>query len=804
MRFLGIGLRGVMLCMLLLFALLVSGNVTLAQTTYTTDDNLAHFTSGIGSYATLDHFASSDGCTTAPFTPSSAELGGGNACRVYNGTLTGNGLSDGNNWILASFPSAVSTIVVFPSIDHYGSAYDGYQYTIYGSNDGVNWTFLFDAAQVSTAGEPFTLVESSGTPPSTVNNILSGGAGPGGQIGYIAKFTFDTAYQFYAFGASTVAFAQGNADQELDAVGTPGQTIVGTPATPGQPQTFTFNGNEGTLDIYTAIIPNIDDNLGNSGSIPIITTNAVAPTSPNQLWANSPLATATCIPLVSAGGNCAPKLEVCASSSTDTSPTGAKCPFDSTGAQDVLNSELFDPVTPITPLNLVGNPGVVALNDTQACPFAQQGNLPIPACPTNGSKFFDGPGEHKIVHGTSNSYYYYVQGILAAKTDTSGFGNYNGWVRGNATGGVHVPLKAMPPATPNPNPTGFYPSPIDYSAYIVLPSAAAAPDPTLPPFTFPPSTATTGTVVFSNNTTVGSTVISSGISTNGSTCGNVTNPATGRVTPADSAYAFPVDAALGQLAEGTYNLFYETEDCNRTAERQFSYGLGVDPNFPGVNAWLTSYKSLTFMVDNTPPTTSISNPVAGTIYAANSAVPASFLCNDGVGSGVLPIGFCTGKNANGTVVPLNGNVDTAPTGGILTPKTFTITSSDNVGNLSAPRSVSYNVSCLYAKNTFSPSTLVRGKNFTLTASATDCTSSWQALTINVVLTGPMGLSCASKSQTLVNKLTLPIPPGTSPSFTFGPFSVPKTACVGNYTFTTTTSNKGTVVFIYTQQFNVTQ
>jgi hypothetical protein len=141
-----------------------------------------------------------------------------------------------NNWILATFPTAVSTIVVFPNIDHFGAAYDGYQYTIQGSNDLVTWTPLFDATGVSAMGEPFTLTGHTGTPPSTVNNVSvcnattypvvcpSGGAGPLGNVGYIAYFAFGTAYKYYVFGASTVAAGNNpspNTDQELSAVGTP-------------------------------------------------------------------------------------------------------------------------------------------------------------------------------------------------------------------------------------------------------------------------------------------------------------------------------------------------------------------------------------------------------------------------------------------------------------------------------------------------------------------------------------------------------------------------------------------------------
>src|SRR5712664_468330 len=241
----------------------VDGLELQTQTMYTNDTNIADFTSDISMYATFSNFSNADGCATSPFTPTSAELAGPNACRVYTGTLSA-GLPAGNNWILATFPSPVSSIVVFPNIDHFGSPYDGYQYQIYGSNnygsEFPTWAPLFDATSVNGTGEPFTLGTFTGTAPSSVNNVLTPGAGPGGTVGYIAQFQFGTAYQYYALGASTVAFAQGNPDQELSAVGatssftTPPQTL-----TEGQTNNVTFtDGNKinQNVVIQSAILGN--------------------------------------------------------------------------------------------------------------------------------------------------------------------------------------------------------------------------------------------------------------------------------------------------------------------------------------------------------------------------------------------------------------------------------------------------------------------------------------------------------------------------------------------------------------------
>lgn len=198
-------------------AVLLAGPLASA-TSYTADPNLADFTGQVCSscYATLSNFNSGD--TASPYTPTSAMVAAG--LRVYNlGASTPvPGLSGSNNWILATFASAQSSIMVLPNIDHFGSSYDGYQYQIYGSNDGTTWTALFDATSVSGASEPFTLGSSTGTAPTWVNNVLTPGAGPGGTVGYEAGFNFGSAYTEFAFGASTVGGAGGNTEQELSAV----------------------------------------------------------------------------------------------------------------------------------------------------------------------------------------------------------------------------------------------------------------------------------------------------------------------------------------------------------------------------------------------------------------------------------------------------------------------------------------------------------------------------------------------------------------------------------------------------------
>jgi hypothetical protein len=195
-------------------------------TTYTQDPNIADFTSQIVEYSTLSNFSMGD-ASPSPFTPTSAELAT-NGFRAWSGgTVVG---LTGTNWIVATFSSPQANIVVFPNIDHLGAAYDGYQYTIYGTNSATFpiWTPLFDAVTVTGAGEPFTLGTFTGTAPTSVNNIVNGGCGEG-CVGYEATFNFSQAYQFYAFGASTAGVNGGNIDQELSGVGTvpePGSLLL--------------------------------------------------------------------------------------------------------------------------------------------------------------------------------------------------------------------------------------------------------------------------------------------------------------------------------------------------------------------------------------------------------------------------------------------------------------------------------------------------------------------------------------------------------------------------------------------------
>ena len=223
-------MKNIVLRIALLAAVVALGVAPMAHAQiYLNDTDVTKFTGPITSYATFSNFTSTEGTALPPsFTPTTTELNT-YGYRVFGGNLSGDGLSPSNNWIEAAFLNPVSTIVVFPSMDHFGSAYDGYQYTIAGRNDGdTSWTVLFDATSVNGSQEPFTLGTFTNTQPLFVNNVNSGpcyvnSSGNQNCVGYEAFFDFGKAYKYYAFGASTVALGNNpspNPDQELSAVGT--------------------------------------------------------------------------------------------------------------------------------------------------------------------------------------------------------------------------------------------------------------------------------------------------------------------------------------------------------------------------------------------------------------------------------------------------------------------------------------------------------------------------------------------------------------------------------------------------------
>jgi hypothetical protein len=333
----------------------VGSQIAQGQTTYTSDNNIAHFTAGVSgtsatTYATFSHYTTIQGpqppCVSTEggtFTPDPAELAT-YGCRVVGGTLTGTGLSTtptGQNWIEATFPSPVSAIMVFPNIDHFGSPFDGFQYSIAGTNDDTEtptWTMLYDATSVNGTGEPFTLggTSAGSTAPWAVNNVLtpqSIGIDPGCTatatpcaVGYIAQFQFGTAYKHYAFGASTEAINAGNLDQELSAVRS-GEIITQTLLGNGAVNSFVFP----FVKTYNVIYP--ADVSITSGTTMTILANDLSQTACNsqvvtvQLVGGSPTtppAGSNCTTYTNLNGESAIFDVVCAVGTA--TPSSSQCP----------------------------------------------------------------------------------------------------------------------------------------------------------------------------------------------------------------------------------------------------------------------------------------------------------------------------------------------------------------------------------------------------------------------------------------------------------------------------------------------
>jgi predicted secreted protein len=197
-------------------------------TIYSNDPTLSDFTDTVTEYAT---FINGGNLFNGSNIPTSAILNAVNYPRVvvFNGTID------------VSFTSATANIVVFDNIDHLGYGWDVFQYKISGSNDGTNFTPLFDPQAVNEPNIPntnaaFTLQAWSGTAPTLLNNTLTPGLGSiVGNIGYEEYFTFSNSYQYFRFAPSSLtlanpSFPNGENEIELSAVGiaVPSQQIIAT------------------------------------------------------------------------------------------------------------------------------------------------------------------------------------------------------------------------------------------------------------------------------------------------------------------------------------------------------------------------------------------------------------------------------------------------------------------------------------------------------------------------------------------------------------------------------------------------
>ena len=513
-------------------------------------------------------------------------------------------------------------------------------------------------------------------------------------------------------------------------------TQTGNPINQQPSQTLSFDTVPGDLDQYAldySLIPS--GSITNFNSVPAVTNNPLSPTDyQNNKAAGTPFQGSACIPLASLSGNCALITQVCTPAGGNTTATGAQCP-QTTAGDDFLFTSTFDPSTLIIDPNTTF--AFLEFNDQGTCPL--EGPEAGDPCPQNGLVSFAGPGEYGTRRGagSTNSSTIVVKGITPPTTTvvvTPFFptGPGAGWTNGSPSATF----------TGTPGPTTPTIAPIKFIEFGVNPQVDGLP-PTFP-IPFP------GNGTFSPDS----------VDTNPTTCPS-TYPASA------SPFGPTTPTSLGSFLDGSVNLLhYSTTDCANTHELQFTFNN---------SKWSTSFKSLTLMSDTVAPTINVTTPTSAANYTAGQKVKAAYGCTDSE-SGVAT---CAGTVPNGS------NIDTTPTAGLSTPKTFIVNSKDNVGNTSPTSTVNYTVSCNYAAVTLSPSTITRPAFVTVTTSVMDCMSAPQTVKVKFTLSGPLGHNCSNSSTVMFTTPSFTIRSGTSSSFSF-PFFIGRNVCAGTYTVTTTT------------------
>jgi hypothetical protein len=525
-------------------------------------------------------------------------------------------------------------------------------------------------------------------------------------------------------------------------------------------QTLSFDTVVDHLDLYGFSYSFVGSGGTNTNSTPIVTNTAISPQNYATSVALTPFAGTACIPLASLSSPtdmCALKTQVCTLPGV-TTELGSNCLQSST--PDILFTTTFDPSPDTIVANLSPAFGFLEFNDQGTCPL--EGLSATLPCPQNGLVSFTGPGEIRSGAGkpSSNSTYIVVGGVKPPTTTvvvTPFFstGPSSGWTNGSP----QATFTGVPGAT---TPTI---APINFIEYGVNATSQG-----LPP-TFP--------IPFPGNST---------FPTADSVLPNTTMPCPATYPPPPALNFTPMSVPLpGSFTDGSSNLLhYSTTDCAATHELQFT--------FNGVS-WSTSFKSLTLMADTMPPVITITTPASSPAYSANQKVKANYSCPDSESGPAT----CAGPVANGSYI------DTTPTAGLSTPKSFTVNSVDNVGNVATPVTVNYSVSCNYAAVTLNPVSVSAKKLPTLigvTASEVDCMSAPQSVKVRFTLSGPLGKSCTPGSTVMFTTPTFTIKSGTSSSITF-PFPILRGACTGAYTLTTTTLQNGVSIDSVISPFSIT-
>ncbi len=582
---------------------------------------------------------------------------------------------------------------------------------------------------------------SGGIAPIDVSTQLSQLAGATGQV------TFSMLDGGGEVGSSTLFLVTNCTPQNVQ-TGTQTGNPINTANNQNAAQTLTFDSVLNHLDQFAfdySFAGAAQTIAANPNATPIVNNNSISPDLFSSLVAGTPFAGASCLPLASLNGMCAGKQQICTNPG-NANPAGPNCPQSS--APNLFFSTTFDPQT------LVTNPstifGFLEFNDSGTCTNGFEGPEAGKSCPQNQIVSFAGPGEYKSAKGakSTNSTSVVVTGVNPPTTGVTvspffATGPTSGWTNGTPSANFQG----------NPGASGSFVAPIDLIEFGVNANTAG-----LPP-TFP--------LPFPGNASFSADTILSNVA-----CPNTaTNPYT------SSAPVFtPPSQSLGPFADGSSQLLhYATTDCAGTHELNFMFANSV---------WSTSFKSLTLMVDTLSPTVNfVTPPATGGSYKANQKVPAAFNCTD-TESGVTQA-HCVGTTAPGS------NIDTKPTDGLTTLKSFTVTGTDNVGNANTS-TVNYTVNCNYASVGLSPSTVKRPGIILITTSVTDCKTAPQTVSVKFTLSGPLGKNCSPGSSVMFTTPQFTIKSGTSSSISF-PFPIAKAACAGNYTVTTTTLQGGLTI-----------
>jgi hypothetical protein len=515
---------------------------------------------------------------------------------------------------------------------------------------------------------------------------------------------------------------------------------TGNPTDQQPVQTLSFDTVPNNLDqfIFDYSFAFAGTGTTNTNSTPTVTNNSITPDAYKNLVMGTPFQNTTCIPLQSLSGNCALKTQVCTLAGGSTA-SGENCPQSTT--PDILFTTVFDPKTLITDPNTIF--GFLEFNDQGNCTGGLEGPEANSSCPQNGLVSFTGPGEYsgRRGAGSTNSAMTAVTGVNPPNTTVVVTPSFPAGPPSTVWTNGHPQVQL----TGNPGASTPVVAPINFIEYGVNATTSGLP-PTFPiPFT--------GNGMFSGDTALPNAA-----------CPTGSNPY-GLTAPPFAPPSF----SLGPFNDGDSNLLhYSATDCANTHELQFS--------FDG-SKWSTSFKSLTLKTDTMPPLITLTTPPpsGGGSYTAGQKVKAVYGCTDNESG----LASCAGTVANGS------NIDTTPTAGLSTTKTFTVNSTDNVGNAATASTTTYTVSCNYASVSLSPTSVKRPAVVIVTSSVMDCMTAPQTVKVKFTLSGPLGRNCSNSSAVMFTTPSFTIRSGTSNSFSF-PFFVGRNVCAGTYTITTTT------------------